>query len=226
MTLLNICLVSLFSLASMFVSVKIIGNRQMSELNMFDYINGITIGSIAAEMATELEKPYKPLIAMVVYGAISVMLSICSNKFMRVRKYINATPTILLDDGKIFRENLKKAKLDLSEFLLLCRQQGYYNLCDIQTAVFEFNGLLSVIPKSEKRPLTPEDMNLTPEKASIPTELIMDGIILSENLQRLGFDKKWLNKRLCERGFTEAKEVFFAFFDGNGEVFMYPMNVK
>lgn len=226
MEIIKVILTSLLSAIALFIIAKIMGRKQISQLDFFDYINGITIGSIAAEMATELEKPYKPLIAMVVYGAISVMLSICSNKFMRVRKYINATPTILLDDGKIFRENLKKAKLDLSEFLLLCRQQGYYNLCDIQTAVFEFNGLLSVIPKSEKRPLTPEDMNLTPEKASIPTELIMDGIILSENLQRLGFDKKWLNKRLCERGFTEAKEVFFAFFDGNGEVFMYPMNVK
>ena len=88
----------------------------MAQLDFFDYITGITIGSIAAEMATELEEPWKPLLAMVIYGAVTLLLSIATNKFPRMRKYLNGTPTILMDNGKLYRENLKKAKLALSEF--------------------------------------------------------------------------------------------------------------
>ena len=105
-------------------------------MDFFDYITGITIGSIAAEMATELEKPWKPLTAMVIYGGATLLLSIIANKFPRTRKYLNGTPTILMDHGKLYHENLKKAKLDLSEFMVMCRQQGYFDLTNIQTAVF------------------------------------------------------------------------------------------
>lgn len=109
-------------------------------------ISAITIGSIAAEMATELEEPWKPLTAMVIYGGATLLLSIIANKFPRTRKYLNGTPTILMDHGKLYHENLKKAKLGLSEFMVMCRQQGYFDLTNIQTAVFEYSGSMAVIP--------------------------------------------------------------------------------
>ena len=144
----------------------------MAQLDFFDYITGITIGSIAAELATELEAPWKPLIAMIIYGLVALGLTILAHKFPKARKYVNGTPTIIMDNGKLYRENMKKAKLELSEFMVLCRQEGYFNLNDIQTAVFEYNGRITILPKSEIRPLTPEDMNITPEKAEICTEII------------------------------------------------------
>ena len=134
-----LCLTSLGSFGSLFLVAKLIGHKQISQLDFFDYITGITIGSIAAELATELEEPWKPLTAMVIYGGITLLLSIISYKFPRTRKYLNGTPTILMDHGKLYPENLKKAKLDLSEFMVMCRQQGYFDLTNIQTAVFEYN---------------------------------------------------------------------------------------
>jgi uncharacterized membrane protein YcaP (DUF421 family) len=199
------------------------GHKQMSQLDFFDYISGITIGSIAAELATELEEPLKPLIAIAVYGAAAVLLSKITSLFPKTRKYINGTPTILMNNGKLYRENLKKAKLDLSEFMVMCRQQGYFNLSDIQTAVFEFNGKLSILPVSKKRPANPEDLNLSPAPEFIHTEVIMDGRILDENLKRMGLDDKWLLKQLNAQGYKKAEEVFLALCDENNQLTVFAM---
>ena len=210
MEILQVLLTSLLSAGALFLIAKIMGHKQMSQLDFFDYITGITIGSIAAELATELETPLQPLISMGVYGVISVLLSKATHLLPRSRKYINGSPTILMDGGKLYRENLKKAKLDLSEFLLLCREAGYFDLSEIQTAIFEHNGKLSVLPVSDKRPATPGDLKLCPPPSHIGTEVIMDGRILGENLRRMGRDEVWLKKRLAEQKYHDAKEVFLA----------------
>ena len=152
MDFLSLCVTALCSFGSLFIIAKFIGHKQIAQLDFFDYITGITIGSIAAEMATELEKPWKPLTAMVIYGGAAWLLGILSNKFPRMRKYRNGTPTILMDHGKLHRENFIKAKLDLSEFMVMCRQQGYFDLTSIQTAVYEYTGKLTILPVSDKRP--------------------------------------------------------------------------
>ena len=224
MEFIKVILTSLLSVVSLFVIAKIMGHKQMAELDFFDYITGITIGSIAAELATELEAPLKPLIAMIIYGIVALGLTILAHKFPRSRKYVNGTPTIIMDNGKLYRENMKKAKLELSEFMVLCRQEGYFNLNDIQTAVFEYNGRITILPKSEKRPLTPEDMNISPEKAEICTEVIMDGCILHENLKRLGLDMVWLDKQLKKQKYDNAKEIYLGICDKNNNLTLFPVN--
>ncbi len=196
----------------------------MAQLDFFDYITGITIGSIAAELATELEAPWKPLIAMIIYGIAALGLTILAHKFPKTRKYVNGTPIIIMDNGKLYRENMKKAKLELSEFMVLCRQEGYFNLNDIQTAVFEYNGRITILPKSQKRPLTPEDMNITTEKAEICTEIIMDGRILHENLKRLGLDLTWLDKQLKLQKYNNVKEIYLGICDKNNNLTLFPVN--
>lgn len=215
MKFLTLCLTALGSFAALFIIAKFIGRKQVSQLYFFDYITGITIGSIAAEMATELEEPWKPLIAMIIYGSVTLLLSSVTIKFPRVRKFLNGTPTILMDHGKLYRENLKKSKLDLSEFMVLCRQQGYFDLTDIQTAVFEYNGKLTILPVSSQRPATPNDLNLAPEQELLFTELIMDGRVLDENLSRMGLNRVWLEKQLKASGVQSADEVFLAVCDRN-----------
>ena len=223
MEIIKVLLTSLLSVGALFAVAKIMGHKQMSQLDFFDYISGITIGSIAAELATELEEPLKPLIAIAAYGAAAVLLSKITSLFPKTRKYINGTPTILMNNGKLYRENLKKAKLDLSEFMVMCRQQGYFNLSDIQTAVFEFNGKLSILPVSKKRPANPEDLNLSPAPEFIHTEVIMDGRILDENLKRMGLDDKWLLKQLNAQGYKKAEEVFLALCDENNQLTVFAM---
>ena len=144
----NVVWTALLSAAALFAIAKMMGHKQMAQMDFFDYITGITIGSIAAELATELEEPWKPLIAIGVYGIVEVCLSAVTRKFPKMRKYVNGTPTILMDNGKLYRKNMKKAKLELSEFMMMCRQEGYFNLSDIQTSIFEYNGRLTVLPVS------------------------------------------------------------------------------
>ncbi len=221
MEVLKLCLASVVSFLVLFFVAKVVGHKQISQLNFFDYIMGITIGSIAAELATELEEPWKPLIAMLIYGLISVILGWLMMKYQRTRKFINGTPTILLDNGKLYRKNMQKAKLDLSEFMVLCREQGYFDLSSIQTAVYEYNGKLSILPVSTSRPVTPEDLSLAPEQDYIFAELIMDGHVLEENLKRMGLDRSWLSKQLEKQGFHTAQEVFLAICDRNHNLVCY-----
>ena len=224
MEVLQVVLASLFSAVILFLIAKVIGHKQVAQLEFFDYITGITIGSIAAELATTLDKPWwKPTISMLVFGSITVALSIITRRFARTRKFINGTPTIILNDGKLYRENMKKAKLELSEFLLLCRQEGYFNLNDIQTAVFEYNGKLSILPKSSKRPLNPEDIELNPKPEHIGTEIIMDGRVMYDNLKRKGLNDDWLQKELKKQGYNKAKEIFLGICYDENQLTLFPM---
>ena len=221
MDFLQIIFSTVVSAAVLFAIAKISGHKQVAQLDFFDYISGITIGSMAAELATELEDPWKPLTALIVYGSIAVALRVLTTKRQKSRKYVNGTPTIIMDRGKLYRENMKKAKLDLSEFMLMCRQDGYFDLNDIQTAVYEYDGKLSVLPVSAKRPVTPSDLNLSPAQETICTEVIMDGRILDENLKRMGLNIEWLQKRLTEQGYKSAEEVFLGICGENNALTLY-----
>lgn len=221
MEFVKVILTSLLSVVTLFIIAKVMGHKQMSQLDFFDYITGITIGSIAAELATELEKPWKPFAAMLIYGAVAVLLTLITSKLPRMRKFINGTPTIIMSNGKLYRKNLKKAKLDLSEFMVMCRQEGYFDLNDIAVAVFEYNGRLTVLPKATKRPVNPSDINIVPPPDSISTELIMDGRILHENLKRMGLNPEWLKKELAVQGYKSEKQIFLGVCDQNKQLTVF-----
>ncbi len=223
MELLQVAITSVVSFLVLFFLAKIMGHRQIAQLSVFDYINGITIGSIAAELATELEKPLRPLLAMVIYALLTVLLEALALKYQRLRKFISGTPSIILDNGKLYRENMKKARLDLTEFLIQCRQQGYFDLGAIQTAVYESDGRLTILPVAERRPATPEDFGVAPEKEQFFTEVIMDGRILGGNLQRMGVNETWLEKQLQAQGYHSAKEIYLGLVDGNKQLSLYPI---
>ena len=221
MDILKLLLTALLSVVALFVITKIMGHKQVAQLDFFDYVSGITIGSIGAELATELEAPWKPLVALLVWGAASIILNLITSKIPGARKYINGTPTILMHEGKIYRENLRKARLDLSEFLLLCRERGFFDLEDIETAVFEHNGKLSVLPRSARRPATPEDLKIATRAAHIGVELIMDGRIMGENLSRIGRDERWLRSEIKRQGFGDESEIFLAIFRESQGMIVY-----
>ena len=128
-----------------------------------------------------------------------------------------------MDGGKLYRKNLKKAKLDLSEFLLLCREAGYFELEDIGTAVFEHNGKLSVLPRAEKRPITPNDLKISVKNAHIGVEVIMDGRILGENLCRMEKNEKWLTFQLKAKGYKHAQEILLGIYHPEDDTLtLYP----
>ena len=210
MDIFRVILTALLSVAALFIITKMMGHKQVAQLDFFDYVSGITIGSIGAELATELEAPEKPLIALGLWGLTSLALNFLAHKIPKTRKYINGAPAILMNGGKLYRKNLKKAKLDLSEFMLLCREAGYFDLEEIQTAIFEHNGRLSILPKAASRPATPEDLKITAKATHIGAELIMDGRIMGENLLRIGRDADWLKEKIEAEGYADARAVFLA----------------
>ena len=222
MKLLQVLLTSIGSVVFLFILTKLLGNKQMSQLSMFDYINGITIGSIAAEMATSLENDFwLPMIAMAVYTAVALLISLLASHSVKMRKFLIGRPLILYDDGKLYRNCLKKAKLDLNEFLTECRNNGYFRLSEIQTAIMETNGKISILPVSNARPVTPADLSLSPAQEKLPVNLIIDGVVLTENLQAIGKNEKWLETQLRAQGYRDPKEIFLATCDEQGAVSLY-----
>lgn len=219
----KIVLSTLISYAALFLSAKVVGRKQIAQLDFLDYISGITIGSISAELATDLENMWKPLVALALYGLLTWLTSILGVHCMRSRKFLNGTPTIVLENGKLHRANMKKAKLELSELMVMCRQQGYFDLRDIHTAVFEYNGKLTILPMSAKRPATPADMKLYPSQEELLAEVIMDGRILEGNLRRMGVDAKWLTSQLRAQGYRDASAVFLGLCDPKKALILYPM---
>lgn len=191
-------------------------NIQMSELSMFDYITGITIGSIAAEMATSLEGDYKkPLTAMIVYGLLSILISYLTRKSIILRRFFEGRSILLYQDGQIFENNLLKSKIDVDEFLEMCRIEGFFDLENIHTAILEPNGKLSVIPMARERPVTPADLNLSPSQDVPMANVIIDGRILKNNLKSTGNNQRWLEKQLSANGVINMKEVMLATYDSN-----------
>ena len=222
MELLHIIYTSIGSVVALFILTKFIGYRQMSQLSMFDYINGITIGSIAAEMATSLEDDFlKPLIAMVVYSLAAVLLSLLAEKSMVARRIIIGKAVIIFDKDTLYLKHLQKAHMDLDEFLSQCRINGYFNLDDIQTAVLEPNGHISFLPKADKRPVTPKDMELNPSTEMIVANVIVDGHIMNENLRRTGHDTQWLKNQLKAFDVHDIGEVLLATCDIDNKVCVY-----
>lgn len=222
MTIIKIIFLSLGSILVLFILTKIMGNREMSQLSMFDYIVGITIGSIAAEMSTSLENNFwEPVVAMVVYGIIATSISYLSCKSLKFRRFFSGKSKILLDNGKLYQKNFLKAKLDINEFLMQARINGYFNISDIQTAILEPNGRISFIPISTKRPVNSVDLNLTPPPDNVVINVILDGIVLQENLQKTGKDIKWLEKELDKQNISNFKDVFLATYDNEHNLSIY-----
>ncbi|WFR55057.1 DUF421 domain-containing protein [Anaerocolumna sp. AGMB13025] len=214
MELLKIVIVSLGSIVALFVLTKLMGDREMSELSMFDYINSITIGSIAAEMATSLEGDYlKPLTAMIVYAVISFLISYSTCKSIKLRRFFEGHTLLLYQKGQLYEKNLMRAKIDINEFQSMCRASGYFDLEEIHTAILETNGKLSIIPAVMHRPVTPSDLNLNPQQNDILANIIIDGKILKDNLKASGKDEKWLERQLSAQGAKDIKEIILANYD-------------
>lgn len=211
MVILRIVILSLGSLTTLFILTKIMGDRQMSEMSMFDYINSITIGSIAAEMATSLDDDFRePLVAMAVYGLVSCGISYLTCKSMVLRRIFEGHSLIMYQDGQLFERNLLKAKVDVDEFLAMCRVSGYFDLEDIHTAILEANGKLSIIPVVKKRPVTTSDLNLSFEQNFPLANVILDGHVMKDNLKSAGKNEKWLERQLSAYGVSNIKEVILA----------------
>lgn len=216
MDYIEIALAALGTMVALFFFTKIMGNREMSQLSMFDYVSSITIGSIAGEMAVmSTDSFWKPFVAMAVFAVFSMLISYATCKSIKLRRFFGGHALLLYQDGQIYEKNLLKAKLDIDELLAACRLEGYFNLEEIQTVFLESNGTVSILPKATHRPVTPEDLNLSPEKSSPLANVIIDGKIFYDNLKSTGKNEAWLRNQIGQKGVKDIDEIILATFDYN-----------
>lgn len=218
MHILKIAIFSVLSILALFGITKMIGYRQLSQMSMFDYINGITIGSMAADMAMNSEsKFWEALAALLVYGAFAVVLSKLTNRFPTFRRIMNGKPIVLMYRGRMDKSALAFAKLDLNEFQMQCRNMGYFDMSEIKLALLESNGKLSIMPYEAG-----DELGGAPDITSdMPVNVIMDDIIMHENLHLIGKNEEWLCARLAELKIGEIKNIFLATADASGKLEVY-----
>lgn len=227
MQYLHVALSALFSVAVLFIITKIIGCRQMSELSLFDYVNGITIGSIASELAISGFKNWEsPLIAMCVFGVISLLLSVLSDVSIGVRRFVAGKPCVLYTNGKLCYRNMRRARIDTNELLTQARNRGYFELSQIEKAILESNGKISFLPKSGSRPLTPDDVKLNVKKAELSAVVVLDGKILERNLNSTSLDKAKLMTEIKKHTDASLDRIMLATCMKDGTVEVYTKELK
>ncbi len=214
---------SLFSCITLLVLTKLMGYRQVSNLSMFDYINSITIGSIAAEMAMNTNGEYlKPLVAMITYAVVVITLSKLTQKSIIARRLINGKPIVLFLHGEIYNKNLKKAKMEADELLTECRINGYFDLSQIEAILLEPNGKISILPVTKNKPVTPMELGIHSTQEEMFANVIVDGRILKYNLSHIGYNEEWLNRQLSTHNIKDVNDVFLAICNNQGTIHIYP----
>ena len=216
---------SIFSLMLIFLITKIIGRKQVSELNLFDYVISISIGNFAAEIATNNDiQAVNSIFALLVFGFLATLVSVITMKSIILRRTLIGTPVIIIQDGKFIYNNFKKMKIDMNDFLETARIAGYFDISEIKIAVMEVNGKISFLPKEENKPLTIKDMNLKIKKQGLCSNVIIDGKIIDSNLLTINKDKKWLLKELKIKGYKRKDDILLATVDINEKLNIYEKN--
>lgn len=212
---------SLIAFFSLLIFARVIGKQQISQLTFFDYVLGITIGSIAASLSVDLSSRAWPhWVGLLTWTATVVALQFITLKSRHASNYLLGEPSVVIMDGQIMEEALRRIRYTVSDILEQLRDKGVFDLKQVAFGVVETNGKLSVLLKPEFLPLTPQDMNLPTQANGLGTELIYDGIVIEENLQKSKVDRYWLKNELSKNGVQQVSDVFLAYLDGAGGLYL------
>lgn len=219
--ILNVIIRSIIAMTTLFFMTKLLGKKQVSELSLFDYVVGISIGNFASEMAINLEADFlNAMTAIIVFGLIAFFISILTMKSLCIRKFFIGVPTILVQHGKLMYKNMSKSKIDVNDLLEQARGSGYFDLSEIEYAILEANGKISFLPKGEYKNVTIKDMKLKVQKQGLCSNIIIDGDIMVHNLNNVGKDEKWLMHELEVKG-KDVSSILLATLDINDKLVIY-----
>lgn len=204
------------------IFMRISGKQQIGQLQPYELVVAIMIADLVAipmqNKGIPLVSGIIPILTLLVS---QLFLSYLSMKSLKARAIICGTPTILIEKGKILTSELQKERYNINDLLEELRVKGYPNIADVEYAILETNGNLSVIPKSSKKPVTPHDLNLTPQYEGLPLPIIIDGKIMHQNMEKAGIDMQWLNEQLKIWKVQTLKDVLFASLDANKVLTVY-----
>ncbi len=218
---------TLFLFALVVVVMRVMGKRQIGQLQPFELVVVIMISELASLPMANTGLP-------LVYGVIPILtllvsqvaLAYISLNSIKARGIICGTPSVLVENGKILEKELHKIRYNINDLLEQLRSKNYPNLADIEFAILETSGQLSIIPKSQKRPVNPEDLQLPTNYEGLPLTLIIDGKIMHQNLLQASLDEQWLKAELAKFGITRPDRVLFANLDSQGRLLFQPKMAK
>jgi len=212
---------SIIGFFTLLIFARILGKQQISQLTFFDYVLGITIGSIAASLSVDLSSRAWPhWVGLTVWAVIVWALQWFTLKCRPAAKYIVGEPTVVIMNGQIMEDAMRSIRYTLGDVLEQLRDKGIFDLNQVGFAVVETNGKVSVLLKPEFLPATPKDLKLTTQSSGLSTELIYDGLIINENLKQANVDKLWLENELKTKGISHISEVFLATIDSAGTLYL------
>lgn len=201
---------------------RIMGKKQLSQLSYFHYITGITIGSIAGEISAQSETHFiNGFIALIWWFIFTMIMSAILLKWKKARKVLDDEPTIIIQEGKILEKSLKSLRMHMDDVMMLLREQSIFSIQDVDWAIMENNGQLSVLKKASQLEATRQDVKADATEAKyLPTNLIAEGKIIHENLTELDLTEEWLMKKLRRKNITDPSEVFYAQIQTDGSLFI------
>lgn len=218
MAVIEVFLQTLLAFASVFLYTRILGKKQVAQLTVFEYITGITFGSIAASLAVEIgpRQTWLHFLGLTIFFLLTYMMSHFALISRPARKLISGEPTILVHNGKILENNMKIMQYNIADLMTQLRDKGFFDITQVEFAILETNGVLSVLPKSQHRPLTPKDMDIPTEYEGIMSELVVDGQVIYQNLIQNDLDDTWLLEELSKEGIKDLNELVFVGLTTNG----------
>jgi uncharacterized membrane protein YcaP (DUF421 family) len=200
---------------------RIIGHKLVSQMTYFDYIVGIMIGTAAVNAATiKNNQALSSAVTLVIISLMTLLIDIAHINSMKFRRLVNSQPVVIIEKGKIIDKNMRRVRLTLDEMNMMLREKNFFNISDVESAILESDGKLSVQGKSEKQPLTPSDISLAPAYKGLTRDVIMDGTVMEDNLKYIGKNEHWLKKQLLDYGVHDISEVFYAGLDSSGNFYV------
>ncbi|WP_127532689.1 DUF421 domain-containing protein [Paenibacillus kobensis] len=217
-TWLEVALRTLSAVSILFLMTKLLGKRQISQLSLFEYITGLSIGNIAAYISLDTDsKWYLGLLALSVWVLVSVGMEFATMKSRRIRNFVDGKGRVLIDKGTLIEKNLFKERVTLDEFMEKMRSKSIYQVADVEFAVMESNGDITFMLKKDLQPLTAQSLGWAMKPERQPESIVMDGIVIEEALRKSGYNQAWLNQQLSVKG-VKLEEVFLAQVDDAGNV--------
>lgn len=206
---------------------KIIGRKLISQMNFFDFIMGVSMGSIVAYSVVDKQfVATSAITALILFCILTIVIGYLSLKSLKIRKIINSEPINLVENGNIIEKNMKKNKLTVNELMMKLREKSIFHLADVEFAIMETDGELSVLPKADKKPLTPYNMKINVTSSGIDKDIIIDGSVVDENLKDIGLNKEWLESELNKQNIKEISEVFYAGVDNSQKLYISKKNIR
>ncbi|MBF7083970.1 DUF421 domain-containing protein [Desulfallas sp. Bu1-1] len=206
--------------AAVVVVMRVMGKREIGQLQPFELVVALMIADLAAIPMQNTGIPLlSGIIPIIILMTAQVALSYVSMKSTKARGVICGRPSVLVENGKLVEKELRYLRYNINDLLEQLRAKNYYNLADVEFAILETNGQLSVIPKSQKRALKPEDLNISTSYEGMPVTLVIDGNVLRDNLKKVSLNEDWLRTELRKFGIEDLKKVFFASLDTAGKLF-------